>query len=41
MTDQDKKKFVENLCDELAASADEWSQGSLGPQSNGADGKRL
>ncbi|XP_042559344.1 cytosolic phospholipase A2 gamma-like [Clupea harengus] len=34
-TDQDKNTFVENLCDELAASADKWGQGPLDvPQSN-------
>ena len=40
-TDQDKKKFVKNLCGELAASADEWGQGPW--QSNGTfmDGKSL
>ena len=44
MTDQDKNTFVEKLCDELAASADEWGQGPLDvPQSNiiSNDGKSL
>ena len=44
MTDQDKNTFVENLCDELAASADKWGKGPLDvPESKSIfdDGKSL